>query len=85
MIFIFVEDGTVEVLDGPAAAQEYDPVDVENYIFAFYDEDGTWLRLRFTRPNRRRLFGLFRERGAFEVDRSFELDPAVDYTEKGRP
>ena len=51
MIFVVVEDGTVEVLDGLEAAQEYEPFDVENEVFLFYDEDGTWLRPRFTRPN----------------------------------
>jgi hypothetical protein len=78
MIFAFVEDGTLEVLDGPEAAQRYEPIDVENYVFVFYDEDGTWLKPRFTRPNRRRFFGFILERGSFELERSTQPDPAVD-------
>ena len=78
MIFAFVEDGTVEVLDGPAVAQHYEPIDVENQVFVFYDEDGTWLRPRYTRPNRRRFFGLLLEEGSFELERSTEPDPVVD-------
>jgi hypothetical protein len=78
VIFVVVEDGTVEVLDGLEAAQEYEPFDVENEVFLFYDEDGTWLRPRFTRPNRRRLFGLVLEQGAFVLERSPALDAAVD-------
>jgi hypothetical protein len=78
VIFVFAEGGTVEVLDGPGAAQRFEPIDVENLVFVFYDEDGTWLRPRFTRPNRRRLFGLVLEPGSFELERSADLDPAVD-------
>ncbi len=78
MIFVFVEDGTVEVLDRPEAALQYEPLDVESGVFVFYDEDGTWLRPRFTRPNRRRFFGVLLEQGSFEVERSDALDPAVD-------
>lgn len=78
MIFAFVEDGTVEVLDGPAAAQRYEPVDVESQVFVFYDEDGTWLQPRFTRPTRRHFFGLLLEKGSFELERSTEADPGID-------
>lgn len=78
MIFAFVEDGTVEVLDGPAAAQRYEPVDVESQVLVFYDEDGTWLQPRFARPNRRHSFRLLPEKGSFELERSTEVNPGID-------
>ena len=78
MIFAFVEGGTVEVLDGPGAATKYEPIDVESFVFVFYDEDGTWLKPRFIKPNRRRFFGFVLEQGSFEVERSADLDPAID-------
>src|SRR5687767_3840976 len=78
MIFAFVEDGTVEVLDGPAAAQRFEPVDVESHVFVFYDEDGTWLQPRFTRPERLHFFSLPMEKGSFELERSTEPDPGID-------
>jgi hypothetical protein len=78
MIFVVVEDGTVEVLDRPEAALQYEPLDVESGVFLFYDEDGTWLKPRFTKPNRRRIFGLLLENGSFELERTDDLDPDVD-------
>ncbi len=78
MIFVVVEDGTVEVIEDLEEAKRYEPIDVESYVFTFYDSDGTWLRPRFTEPNRSRLFGLIVTPGTFELERSADLDPAVD-------
>jgi hypothetical protein len=78
MIFVIVEDGTVEVVEDLAQAHTYEPFDVENQVFVFYDEDGAWLRPTFTTPNRRDLFGLVVTHGAFELARSAVLDPGID-------
>lgn len=78
LIFVVVEDGTVEVIEDLEEAKRYEPIDVESYVFAFYDFDGTWLRPRFTEPNRSRLFGLIVTPGTFELERSADLDPAID-------
>jgi len=78
VIFAFQEDGTAYVLDSEAAAQRWEPIDVESQVVVFYAEDGTWLEPRFTRPNRRRFFGLLLRQGAFELVRNPVRDPAVD-------
>jgi hypothetical protein len=73
MLFAFAEDGMVLVLEHEAAAKvEFEPIDVENGVFVFYAEDGTWLKPRFIRPNKRRLFGLVLEQGEYELVRSQE-------------
>ena len=71
MIFAFAEDGMLAVLDDLAAAQrECEGIDVEDGVYVFYAADGTWLRPRFTRPNRRRGSGFFRtiESGEFVLE-----------------
>lgn len=71
MIFAFAEDGMLAVLDDVAAAQrECEGIDVEDGVYVFYAADGTWLRPRFTRPNRRRGFAFFQtiESGEFVVE-----------------
>ena len=78
MVFVFSEDGTLDVLERKELAEQYEPLDVENHVFVFYDEDGTWLQPRFTRPNIRRLWGLVVSQGAFELTRSSSLDAIVD-------
>ena len=65
MIFVFAEDGTLEVIEGLSQAQRYESLDVESGVFVFYDEDGTWLQPRFAR-------------GVFELVRSQQMDPTVD-------
>jgi hypothetical protein len=66
MIFVFVEDGTLEVIEQFAEAQRYDSLDVESGVFVFYDADGTWLQPRFSVPE------------GFELVRSEVLGPTVD-------
>ena len=78
MIFVFTEDGTLDVVDELAEAQRYDPFDVENDVFVFYDEDGTWLEARFSTPNRRGIFGRAVTPGVFELTRNSELAAEVD-------
>jgi len=78
MVFVFVEDGRLEVVDTTDLAQQYEPLDVESGVFVFYDEDGTWLEPKFTKPNRHRLGGLVVEQGAFELVRNSELAATVD-------
>jgi hypothetical protein len=78
MIFAFVEDGTVEVLESETAAQTWEPIDVESRVVVFYADDGTWLEPRFTRPHRHSLLGWVLEQGAFELVRNPTSDPAID-------
>jgi hypothetical protein len=53
MIFAFVEDGTLELIDSAAEAQrQYEGIDVEGGIVRFYDETGMYLEPIFKTPNR---------------------------------
>ncbi len=53
MIFVFIEDGALEILASPEQVrQECEGIDVKNGAFKFFDEDGTYLEPRFTRPNK---------------------------------
>jgi hypothetical protein len=53
MIFAFVEDGTLELIDSTAEAQRrYEGIDVEGETVRFYDETGTYLEPIFKTPNR---------------------------------
>lgn len=79
MIIAVIEDGTIEVVEDLAEARRnYEPIDVESDVIVFYDEDGTWLKPVFTRPNKKQLFGLVLEQGEYELRREIELDPGVD-------
>jgi hypothetical protein len=70
MLFAFAEDGVVWVLEHESDAKVgFEPIDVENGVFIFYAEDGTWLEPRFIRPNKRKLFGLVLEQGEYELVR----------------
>ena len=84
MIFAFAEDGMVAVLDDLAAARrECEGIDVESGVYVFYAEDGTWLRPRFTRPNRQGGFAFFRwvESGEFVIEPDLARPPEVDAIE----
>ena len=53
MIFVFVEDGTLEIVsDINEARAKYEGVDVENMVFEFYNENGVFLEPIFTKPNK---------------------------------
>ena len=67
MVFVFSEDGSLEVIETNELAQRYEPLDVESGVFVFYDEDGTWLQPRFTPAS-----------SAFELVRNSQLDATVD-------
>lgn len=84
MIFVFVEDGTLDVIGDVAEAQRnYEGIDVESDAFIFYDEDGNYLKPHFIVPNKTgRLLGLFPwvKSGIFELvptknTDSFREDP----------
>jgi hypothetical protein len=76
MIIVFAEDGMVAVLDDLAAVRrECEGIDVEDGVYAFYADDGAWLRARFTRPNRRGFFGSVQS-GEYVLER--EPSPPVE-------
>jgi hypothetical protein len=77
MVFVFAEDGTLEVIDNKELAQQYVPIDVASGAFVFYDEDGTWLEPKFTKPPLH-LWRLVLKQGAFELVRNSILDGTVD-------
>ena len=53
MIFAFVEDGTLQLLESEEdARRQFECIDVESGVVHFYDESGTFLEPRFTVPNR---------------------------------
>ena len=71
MIFAFGEDGTIEVhrsIDD--AKREWEPVDVENGVVVFYDDDGTWLKPELIKPNKRLLFGWMLTQGDYTLMRA---------------
>lgn len=71
MIFVFIEDGTLEVVASlQEARRNYEGIDVESGIFQFFDEYGIYLEPRFTKPNRTgRFLGIFSwvESGEYEL------------------
>lgn len=79
MIIAVIEGGTIEVVEDLAEARRsYEPIDVESDVIVFYDEDGTWLKPVFTKPNKKQLFGLVLEQGEYELVREAELGPGID-------
>lgn len=79
MLFVIAEDGMVAVLENEIAAERrYEAIDVENGVFSFYAEDGSWLKPRFVRPNKRRLFGFVVENGEYKLELASGEDPVMD-------
>jgi hypothetical protein len=69
MVFAFEGDSTLSVYpDANAAAGDHEPIDVEQGAVAFFADDGSRLRPRFTRLNQRSLFGLVVDQGAFVLE-----------------
>lgn len=79
MIFVFVEDGTLEIAADLAAVRVMcEPIDVESSVFRFYDAEGRPLRARFTTPNRqRKIIGMFSSLTQGE----YTLEPAASSDE----
>jgi hypothetical protein len=73
MIFVFLDDGTLDVVEDLTEAQrEYEGIDVESEVFKFYDDLGRFLAPRFITPNQRYLSGLIIASG------QYVLEPAQD-------
>jgi hypothetical protein len=76
MVFAFEDDSTLSVYaDADAAAGDHEPIDVEQGSVVFFADDGSRLRPRFTKLNRRRLFGLVVAQGAFVFEESTDPVP----------
>ena len=68
MLFAIVEDGMVRVLpDHSSAKRDFEAIDVENRVVAFYSEDGTLLVPQFLRANKRKWLCLVVENGEYEL------------------
>jgi hypothetical protein len=66
MVFAFEDDSTLSIYaDAKAAADDHEPIDVEQGSVVFFSDDGAPLRPCFTRPNRRRFFGLVIDQGTY--------------------
>ena len=79
MLFAIVEDGMVRVIeDQSAARREFEGIDIESGVVAFYAQDGRPLLPRFTLPNKRKLFGLLVESGGYDLSPAFEATTNVD-------
>ena len=77
MIFVFDDSGMLQVLEDLEAVQrECEALDVESGAFVFYADDGTWLRPRFTTPNRHRF--LSHASGTYVLEREPTPPPEVD-------
>jgi hypothetical protein len=91
MVFAFEDDSTLSVYsDVDAAARDHEPIDVEQGSVVFFADDGTRLHARFTKPNRRRLFGFVIDQGAFVLEESTEpvaddIDDALQRTTSVNP
>jgi len=76
MIFVFIEDGRLDVVgDLKEAQRKYPGIDVESGVFVFYDENGNYLQPHFIVPNKQKsIFGLFKryESGVFELKANSE-------------
>jgi len=79
MIFAYAEDGMFTVhADEAEVRRQWEPIDVESGVVVFYDEDGTWLKPEFTKPNRYRLFGFIPTQGEYKLARSAQIDAHLD-------
>ena len=71
MVFIFNDDGTLEVVNSlEEVRRNCEGIDVENGVFRFFDENGNHLEPRFTKPNKTcQVFGVFSlvEAGEYEL------------------
>ena len=74
MIFVFVEDGTLEIVESlEEARKNYEGIDVESKVFEFFDENGKYLKPIFTKPNKiKKLFWLLYtvESGDYDLEPS---------------
>ena len=53
MIFVFAEDGTLDVIEDLAEARRnYEGIDVESGVFRFFNEAGQYLKPVFSKPNK---------------------------------
>ena len=82
MIFVFLDDGTLDVIANLQEAQRnYEGIDVESGIFQFFDERGIYLEPQFTEPNKTgRFLGIFQwvESGQFKLVRQTETDEDIN-------
>ncbi len=72
MIFVFLGDGTLDVIENLNVARtNYEGIDVENNEYVFFNQNGAYLKPIFTEPNKinRYLFGVFCtiQSGVFEL------------------
>ena len=59
MLFVFLEDGTVDVVADLAEAQrQYEALDVESDVYRFYDGEGAPLQATFPDRRERRVLGV---------------------------
>ena len=77
MIFVFIEDGTLDIVENlQEARKNYESIDVESGVYEFFDAQGVRLQPVFTVPNKysKWLFGLFKtmESGVYNLETSKE-------------
>jgi hypothetical protein len=82
MIFVFIEDGALDVIANLEEAQRnYEGIDVESGVFQFFDEKGIYLEPQFTEPNRTgRFLGIIKwvESGKFNLVPQTETDEDIN-------
>jgi hypothetical protein len=82
MIFVFLDDSTLDVIENLEEAQRnYEGIDVENEVYQFFDETGIYLEPQFTEPNKTgRFLGILSwvESGQFELVSNTETDEDIN-------
>ena len=82
MIFVFLDDSTLDVIANLEEAQrDYEGIDVESGVFQFFDETGIYLEPYFTEPNKTgRFLGILSwvKSGQFELVPNTETDEDIN-------
>jgi hypothetical protein len=82
MIFVFLDDSTLDVIANLEEAQRnYEGIDVEEGVYQFFDETGCYLEPQFTEPNKTgRFLGIISwvESGQFVLVSNTETDEDIN-------
>ena len=80
MFFVFTEDGCLEIVDTIKEIRtNYEGIDVESGVYEFFDQKGSRLKPRFSKPNKvKKYFGLISTVESGQFDLIADVDPGSD-------